>query len=200
MLALADLFVINRPHTQNLNSARTLSGSESPGEKLGRAQYVSDDFKARKAARKAAEVAVEAAKRKEAKPQEAKLQEAKPQEAKPKEAKPQEAKPKEAKPKEAKPKQAKQDVSDDPDDDEDVEDSKAKGGFFVSGVVDDLIAKGLSVQLMHAFSMPLSGWTEIGFRHTHAGKMSDQESQLVFGLPQDEVVKIMHAFEGMPTA
>ena len=65
---------------------------------------------------------------------------------------------------------------------------------------DDLIAKGLSVQLMHAFSMPLSGWTEIGFRHTHAGKMSDQESQLVFGLPQDEVVKIMHAFEGMPTA
>lgn len=63
---------------------------------------------------------------------------------------------------------------------------------------DHLITKGLSAQIMHAFALPLSAWTDVGFRHTHAIKMSEAEAQLVFGLSKDELVKIMQNFEGYP--
>ena len=65
---------------------------------------------------------------------------------------------------------------------------------------DNLLTKGLSAQIMHAFGFPLSGWTEIGFKHTHAAKMSEHEAQLVFGLPKVELVNILQKFDGTPSA
>lgn len=65
---------------------------------------------------------------------------------------------------------------------------------------DHLLTKGLSAQIMHAFGFPLSGWTEIGFKHTHAAKMSDNEAQLVFGLSKEELVNILQKFDDTPAA
>ena len=61
---------------------------------------------------------------------------------------------------------------------------------------DHLLTKGMNAQLMHAFAFPLSGWATIGFNHSHAEKMSENEAQLVFGVSKAELVNILHNFQG----
>ena len=61
---------------------------------------------------------------------------------------------------------------------------------------DHLLKKGMNAQLMHAFAFPLSGWATIGFNHSHAEKMSENEAQLVFGVNKAELVNILHNFQG----
>ena len=45
---------------------------------------------------------------------------------------------------------------------------------------DQLIAKGITPQIMAAFALPLSDWTELGFGSQHAKLMHNHECKLVF--------------------
>lgn len=54
--------------------------------------------------------------------------------------------------------------------------------------------RGLSAQIMHHFNFSLSSWFSLGFRREHADKFSTEDSLLVFGIPQCELVKILTEF------
>jgi hypothetical protein len=56
---------------------------------------------------------------------------------------------------------------------------------------DQLIAKGITPQIMAAFALPLSDWTELGFRIHHAQAMSDEDCKLVFHIEKTEFIKIL---------
>jgi hypothetical protein len=59
---------------------------------------------------------------------------------------------------------------------------------------DHLLAKGISPEIMAAFCMPLSEWSEVHFSERHALNMSDSNCQLVFGLAQQELLRILRSF------
>lgn len=57
-----------------------------------------------------------------------------------------------------------------------------------------LIAKGITPQIMGAFSLPLSDWTELGFSLQHAEAMSVEDCQLVFGIQKKEFLHLLCTF------
>jgi len=58
-----------------------------------------------------------------------------------------------------------------------------------------LIAKGVTPQIMAAFALPLSDWTELGFNLQHAEVMRPEECKLVFGIDKPEFIRMMRTFQ-----
>lgn len=58
-----------------------------------------------------------------------------------------------------------------------------------------LIQKGITPQIMSAFGLPLSSWTDLGFNATHAYVMTNDECNMVFGIGKQELIKILNDFE-----
>jgi hypothetical protein len=58
-----------------------------------------------------------------------------------------------------------------------------------------LISKGITPQVMAAFQLPLSSWTELGFGVRHAEHMRPEDTVLVFGIEKAEFLQILHTFE-----
>jgi len=56
---------------------------------------------------------------------------------------------------------------------------------------DQLIAKGITAQIMAAFALPLSDWIELGFGIQHAQSMHDDECKLVFNIEKTEFMNIL---------
>lgn len=59
---------------------------------------------------------------------------------------------------------------------------------------DQLIERGITPQIMHAFNMPLSSWVDLGFNEKHAGYFSDAEARHVFAVQQNELQSIIRTF------
>jgi len=59
---------------------------------------------------------------------------------------------------------------------------------------DQLLAKGITPQIMSAFAMPLSDWTELHFAVQHAEDMRNDDCQRVFALSKTELVRILRSF------
>jgi hypothetical protein len=57
-----------------------------------------------------------------------------------------------------------------------------------------LIERGITPQIMHAFNMPLSSWVELGFGEEHAGYFSDTEARHVFAVQKNELLQIIRTF------
>ena len=57
-----------------------------------------------------------------------------------------------------------------------------------------LIAKGITPAIMAAFRLPLSSWVELGFEREHAACMHNDETQVIFGLDQAELINILNDF------
>ena len=57
-----------------------------------------------------------------------------------------------------------------------------------------LIQKGITPAIMAAFRLPLSAWVQLGFQQEHAACMHANETQLIFGLDQTELVNILNDF------
>lgn len=60
---------------------------------------------------------------------------------------------------------------------------------------DQLIAKGITPQIMAAFGMPLSDWTELRFSPRHAELMSSEDCKLVFGIEKAEFIRMLHTIQ-----
>ena len=56
---------------------------------------------------------------------------------------------------------------------------------------DQLIAKGITAQIMAAFALPLSDWIELGFGIEHAQGMRDDECKMVFNIEKTEFMNIL---------
>ena len=61
-----------------------------------------------------------------------------------------------------------------------------------------LVSKGITPQIMSAFGLPLSAWTDLGFNENHAHVMTQEECQLVFGLGKQELKRILSDFDSKP--
>jgi len=59
---------------------------------------------------------------------------------------------------------------------------------------EQLLAKGISPQIMAAFAMPLSDWSDLQFSAQHAEAMSTDDALRVFALPKSELVRILKSF------
>ncbi len=59
---------------------------------------------------------------------------------------------------------------------------------------DHLQTKGITPQIMCAFAMPLSDWTELRFSANHAQSMQEDDCQRVFALSKSELVRILRSF------
>jgi len=59
---------------------------------------------------------------------------------------------------------------------------------------EQLIERGITPQIMHAFNMPLSSWVELGFGEEHAGYFSDTEARHVFAVQKNELLQIIRTF------
>jgi hypothetical protein len=55
---------------------------------------------------------------------------------------------------------------------------------------DNLLAKGITPQIMSAFAFTLSDWTELRFAAWHAEKMGEDDSQRVFALSKGEPARL----------
>jgi hypothetical protein len=62
-----------------------------------------------------------------------------------------------------------------------------------------LIQKGITPQIMAAFALPLSDWTELGFSVKHAQVMRPEECKLVFNIEKTEFINILRTFQQHPT-
>jgi hypothetical protein len=60
---------------------------------------------------------------------------------------------------------------------------------------DQLIAKGITPQVMAAFALRLSDWTELDFGVRHAQLMRPEDTVLVFGIEKPEFLRILHTFQ-----
>jgi hypothetical protein len=58
-----------------------------------------------------------------------------------------------------------------------------------------LIAKGITPQIMAAFALPLSDWTELGFSLQHAQLMRPEECRLVFDIEKPEFIRMLRTFQ-----
>ena len=58
-----------------------------------------------------------------------------------------------------------------------------------------LIAKGITPQIMAAFALPLSDWTELGFSLHHAQLMRPEECKLVFDIEKPEFIRMLRTFQ-----
>jgi hypothetical protein len=63
---------------------------------------------------------------------------------------------------------------------------------------DQLQGKGITPQIMSAFALPLSDWTELRFEAHHAEAMREDDCQRVFGLSKSELVRIVRSFTTSP--
>ncbi len=63
---------------------------------------------------------------------------------------------------------------------------------------DQLQAKGITPQIMSAFALPLSDWTELRYEAHHAEAMREDDCQRVFALSKSELVRILRSFSGPP--
>ena len=59
---------------------------------------------------------------------------------------------------------------------------------------DHLLAKGITPQIMSAFAMTLSDWTDLHFAEQHAQGMLEDDCQRVFVLSKGELVRILRSF------
>ena len=59
---------------------------------------------------------------------------------------------------------------------------------------DHLLAKGITPQIMSAFAMTLSDWTDLHFAERHAQCMLEDDCQRVFVLSKGELVRILRSF------
>jgi len=59
---------------------------------------------------------------------------------------------------------------------------------------EQLIERGITPQIMHAFNMPLSSWVELGFNEEHARYFSDTEARHVFAVQKNELENIIRTF------
>lgn len=59
---------------------------------------------------------------------------------------------------------------------------------------DQLLAKGITPQIMSAFALPLSDWTELKFGVHHAQALGEDDCQRVFALSKAELVRIVSSF------
>lgn len=57
-----------------------------------------------------------------------------------------------------------------------------------------LQAKGITPQIMAAFQLTLSDWSELGFGEAHARAMPEDDCTRVFALSQPELVRIVQSF------
>jgi hypothetical protein len=62
-----------------------------------------------------------------------------------------------------------------------------------------LIQKGITPQIMAAFALPLSDWTELGFSVKHAQVMRPEECKLVFNIEKTEFINMLRTFQQHPT-
>jgi hypothetical protein len=60
---------------------------------------------------------------------------------------------------------------------------------------DQLIAKGITPQIMAVFALPLSDWTELGFGSQHTSLMHNHECKLVFNIEKTEFMAILQTFQ-----
>ena len=58
-----------------------------------------------------------------------------------------------------------------------------------------LIAKGITPQIMAAFALPLSDWTELGFGLQHAEPMRPEDCKLVFDIEKTDFLRMLHTFQ-----
>ena len=63
-----------------------------------------------------------------------------------------------------------------------------------------LIAKGITPQIMAAFALPLSDWTELGFNIQHAEVMRPEECKLVFDIEKPEFIRMLRTFQPQITS
>lgn len=77
---------------------------------------------------------------------------------------------------------------------------RCSASTFVSmGITfDHLTAKGITPQIMVAFALPLSDWTDLGFSLQHAEAMSAEDCQLVFGIQKSEFEQMLRTFLRSP--
>lgn len=59
---------------------------------------------------------------------------------------------------------------------------------------EQLLDKGLSVDIMQCFGFPLSAWVDLGFQTNHAEILSNEESLRVFGMQTGELLTILASF------
>jgi hypothetical protein len=59
---------------------------------------------------------------------------------------------------------------------------------------DQLLDKGITPQIMKAFSLPLSVWVDLGFSEEHAAFFTEDESSLVFNIRKKELLSIITTF------
>jgi hypothetical protein len=59
---------------------------------------------------------------------------------------------------------------------------------------DQLLDKGITPQIMKAFSLPLSVWVDLGFSEEHAAFFTEDESSLVFNIRKKELLGIIATF------
>jgi hypothetical protein len=60
---------------------------------------------------------------------------------------------------------------------------------------DHLIAKGITPQIMAAFALPLSDWTELGFGLAHAQLMPPDDCKLVFDIDKECFLRMLQTFQ-----
>ena len=63
------------------------------------------------------------------------------------------------------------------------------------GVAISTIAKGITPQIMEAFALPLSDWTELGFSVQHTEITRPEECKLVFDIDKPEFIRMLRTFQ-----
>jgi hypothetical protein len=58
-----------------------------------------------------------------------------------------------------------------------------------------LIAKGITPQIMAAFALPFSDWTELGFGLQHAVPMRSEDCKLVFDIEKTDFIRMLQTFQ-----
>jgi len=60
--------------------------------------------------------------------------------------------------------------------------------------MDHLLSKGMSPEIMAAFSFSLSDWMELGFDEAHAGNLTSEECVKIFLLEKKELLRLLSTF------
>ena len=63
---------------------------------------------------------------------------------------------------------------------------------------EQLLQKGITPAIMAAFGLTLSAWADLGFRPEHATCLSNEESNMIFGLQTQEVHQILRDYKHYP--
>jgi hypothetical protein len=60
---------------------------------------------------------------------------------------------------------------------------------------EQLLQKGITPAIMAAFGLTLSAWADLGFKPSHAKCLSNEESNMIFGLQTQEVFQILRDYK-----